>query len=315
MELDLWEGQFKLGDQEQESGLDDDLEEYTGHYTGATCWGEDSSVNMGTVHQLQEAVGRLQEDHESYESSYQNVKQSNDSLMRKIFMLEEVIRDMEVNSMETKQEHERRLREVDQKLELERNKSKDFAIRILELESDNATLLEKFEELNGKLSESSSQQESDLDIDQQKSGELSCFVSEREVFVNQMSRLDKSETDSGCHLQDDHDQELLVSDLQSRLSEMEAELRVARDQNKCLVEQLEKQKSISQYSQNEMSLAQEIKESSHEQSENSQAAEIDDLKKSLSTQEEVNQQLQKYIDTVILSIMEKHPELLEVKRE
>ena len=169
-------------------------------------------------------------------------------------MLEEVIRDMEVNSMETKQEHERRLREVDQKLELERNKSKDYAIRILELESDNATLLEKFEELNGKLSESSSHQESecklsDLDIDQQKSGELSCFVSEREVntdtipgqcsvthhqvFVNQMSRLDKSETDSGCHLQDDHDQELLVSDLQSRLSEMEAELRVARDQNKC----------------------------------------------------------------------------------
>lgn len=60
-----------------------------------------------------------------------------------------------------------------------------------------------------------------------------CSVTHHQVFVNQMSRLDKSETDSGCHLQDDHDQELLVSDLQSRLSEMEAELRVARDQNKC----------------------------------------------------------------------------------
>ena len=56
MELDLWEGQFKLGDQEQESGLDDDLEEYTGHYTGATCWGEDSSVNMGTVSEISDDV-------------------------------------------------------------------------------------------------------------------------------------------------------------------------------------------------------------------------------------------------------------------
>ena len=40
--------------------------------------------------------------------------------------------------------------------------------------------------------------------------------------------------------------------------------------------------------------------------------EIVELKASLSSQKEVNRQLQTYIDAVILNIMEKHPELLEV---
>ena len=39
-----------------------------------------------------------------------------------------------------------------------------------------------------------------------------------------------------------------------------------------------------------------------------------ELKASLSSQEEVNRQLQKYIDAVILNIMEKNPELLEVSK-
>ena len=42
---------------------------------------------------------------------------------------------------------------------------------------------------------------------------------------------------------------------------------------------------------------------------------MQDLKTSLSNQEEVNHQLQKYIDSVILNIMEKHPELLEVTKQ
>ena len=50
-----------------------------------------------------------------------------------------------------------------------------------------------------------------------------------QVFANNTSRLDKSETDSGCHLQDDQE---LVSELQSKLAEMESELRVAKDSNK-----------------------------------------------------------------------------------
>ena len=42
--------------------------------------------------------------------------------------------------------------------------------------------------------------------------------------------------------------------------------------------------------------------------------EIQELKKSLRKQEEVNAEQQKYIDSVILNIMDKHPELLEVRK-
>ena len=43
--------------------------------------------------------------------------------------------------------------------------------------------------------------------------------------------------------------------------------------------------------------------------------EITELKASLSSQEDVNRQLQNYIDAVILNIMEKNPELLEVSNQ
>ena len=43
--------------------------------------------------------------------------------------------------------------------------------------------------------------------------------------------------------------------------------------------------------------------------------EIVELKASLSSQKEVNRQLQTYIDSVILNIMEKHPELLEISNQ
>ena len=57
MELDLWEGQFNLsslkfleGDESAEydgaSLTEEELDQYR---TRSTCWGEDSTVNMGTV--------------------------------------------------------------------------------------------------------------------------------------------------------------------------------------------------------------------------------------------------------------------------
>ena len=50
------------------------------------------------------------------------------------------------------------------------------------------------------------------------------------MFDQTFSRLDKSETDSGCHIQDTEE---LVTELQSRMADMEKELRVSKDQYKC----------------------------------------------------------------------------------
>merc|ERR1719318_1663575 len=45
------------------------------------------------------------------------------------------------------------------------------------------------------------------------------------------SRLENSETDSGCHLQDE-----MFTELPVRIDELEAELRVLREHNACLVD-------------------------------------------------------------------------------
>ena len=73
----------------------------------------------------------------------------------------------------------------------------------------------------------------------------------------------------------------------------------------------------------EKSLAEEIEDVSGEADEDTdlkpggktRESEIMELKASLSSQEDVNRQLQTYIDAVILNIMEKNPELLEVSNQ
>ena len=104
---------------------------------------------------MQESVGRLQEvsELEEHEVRYQSVKQDNNSLVKKVFVLEELIRDMEVTNMDLTKESERKVKELELKLELERKKSEDYLLRIQELELDNTTLSEKSEELHEKLSD------------------------------------------------------------------------------------------------------------------------------------------------------------------
>jgi len=249
MELDLWEGQFNLSslkflDGDEPDSLDlssltqEELESYR---MGSTCWGKDSSVTMGTVHQLQEAVGRLQEVHDSDEARYQHVKHDNDSLVKKIFVLEEIIRDLEISNINAVKDSDRKIKELGIKLEFERKKSEDYAVIIQELETDNATLSEKSKELLEKLSEASILKEEaecklaeyEIEHDIPKPDVIKCFDDDKpcEVYGQNYSGLDKSETDSGCHLQD-QDSDDLVSELQMRLADMEKELRVVRDQNK-----------------------------------------------------------------------------------
>ena len=122
---------------------------------------------------MQESVGgRLQEvsELEEHEVRYQSVKQDNNSLVKKIFVLEELIRDMEVTNIDLTKESERKVREMEQKLDLERKRSEDYLLRIQELELDNATLSEKSEELHEKLSDMTLMKE-----------EIECKLAEYEI--------------------------------------------------------------------------------------------------------------------------------------
>jgi len=311
MELDLWEGQFNLSSLQGLEGLEEG--QYEDFSRGTSCWAEDSVVTMGTVHQLQEEVGQTLQ-----EKRYQAVKQDNSELVRKIFVLEELLRDSELDHIQTKKEEGARIRDLESKLSLERKKNEDFAARIEYLEEENESLLQKSREREINVTNLISENEelsvkiSDLELENRDQtqelhqGEKLDFAEEEKCdFVrlsSSLSRLEQSETDSGCHIQDSEE---LVTDLQLRLSEMETELRVLRDEKKCVPDRSPLTGK---------SLAEEIDDITTEERK-SQDSEILELKNSLTAQEEVNRQLQIYIDAIILNIMEKNPELLEVQNK
>ena len=105
----------------------------------------------------------------------------------------------------------------------------------------------------------------------------------------------------------------LVGDLTARIVDMEEELRLLREQNKSLYESNEDLQGqilnrglvegmrIIQETQN-TSLAAEL-----------EAMPENEMKIALQDQKDVNKQLKSYIDTVLINIMEKYPELLEVR--
>jgi len=301
MELDLWEGQFNLSGSRIMDGDDDSPEHDQVVYSGdTTWWGEDSAVSMSTVQQMQEAVRELNLDHETFETKYNVLKQDNDNLANKIFVLEEIIRDMEIQHINANKELKKKIKELETKCTRTSENSEHLNARLLEVEADNATLVGKNNELNEELTRLKIESSASICVNEDLYG-----------FSQNFTRLDKSETDSGCHLQDSDDQDIVseVSELQAKLSDLETELNVVKELNKDLLEQ------NNSSNDDEKNLAQELRESLHQAEDNNIKEEIDNLKKSLSSQEEVNRQLQKYIDAVILNIMEKNPELLEVKPE
>ena len=104
------------------------------------------------VHRLQEEVGGLQEEESREERKYHSVKRDNSDLVKKIFILEELLRDSEVSHSQTKEEEAARRKELEAKLSLERKKNEDFSARIEYLEEENTSLAQKSKELDKQLS-------------------------------------------------------------------------------------------------------------------------------------------------------------------
>ena len=183
-------------------------------------------------------MGQLQEEEGQEERKYHTVKRDNSELVKKIFILEELLRDSELSHIQTKEEEAARRKELQTKLSLERKKNEDFAARIEYLEEENTSLVQNSRELdkqlstfiaeNKELSLRISEQEMENTDEKQELHHKVYFLQEDKCLDD--CRLEQSETDSGCHIQDSDD---LVSDLQSRLTEMESELRVLREGETC----------------------------------------------------------------------------------
>jgi len=358
MELDLWEGQFNLSSpilEQFTTSLSTEELQQLGLMEGdsSTCWGEDSTVTMGTVQQLQDQVGLLTEAHITDEERYDIIKQDNTALSSRIFMLEEQLREAEERSEEALKEEKKRNNELVEKLERERQIAHDnFSIKIQQVEIENEGLREKTAELQSILDSATrerrvmEEQLAEMQMMVLKENEehkilkeeieikMKNWEEERESSNNIIhelsleigrlkgSKLENSETDSGCHLQDD-----LYSEMPARIVEMEAELRVLRDHNACLVEKnqelegeilskgIEHGKDLLFEQTNTKTLAAELEEISNKKNDEFEDTEISKLQNCLIEQEHVNLQLQTYIDTVLLNIMERNPELLEIPKK
>jgi len=361
MELDLWEGQFNLSsptleqfttslstEDLQKLGLEEETD-------SSTCWRKDSSVTMGTVQELQDQVGILTEAHATDEQRYTLIKQNNSNLTSRIYLLEEQLREVEERSEERLKEEKRKNKELVQRIERDNQIAHDnLSARMQKIEEENRELREKTGNLQSLLSDAvkerlvvedqlaevqllvATEEKENKILKDDLEEKVKSWEEERETNNNIIhelsleigrlkgSKLDSSETDSGCHLQDVDE---IFSDLPTRIAEMETEMRVLREHNTCLMEKnqelegemlskgLEEGKELLLTQANTKTLAAELEEMSENENRESVEAEIKKLKKCLSEQEDVNLHLQNYIDSVLLNIMERYPELLEIRRK
>lgn len=109
--------------------------------------------------------------------------------------------------------------------------------------------------------------------------------------------------------------EEVFGDLPARISEMETEIRELREQNKRFQENNEELQAqmLNKGLEEGMNLL-------NNQPNNSLAAEFEamsenEMRTALKDQQDVNVHLRSYIDNVLLNIMDKYPELLEIRNK
>jgi len=296
------------------------------------------------VRQLQDQVALLTENQSVNDERYSRVKADNVTLTAKIHLLEENIREIEMRGEERLGEEQRRNRDIIQRLEREKQlEIENYSIRLQGLEKDHRLLNEEVTLLRQQLDKARAEKQM---VDEQlgetkmllvqeqrehkmlastRAREMELWTDEREKSLNIVEEMSKeveqlksqraeltrrnSNFSSSPIIEDDD----AFGDLPQRIVEMEAEIRVLREQNKRYKESSEElqaalvSKSLEEgrtllNSTDNKSLAQEF-----------EAMSENEMRKALQDQQEVNLHLRKYIDSVLLNIMEKYPELLEVR--
>eukprot|EP00092_Neocalanus_flemingeri_P095404 GFUD01121385.1.p1 GENE.GFUD01121385.1~~GFUD01121385.1.p1 ORF type:complete len:416 (+),score=139.83 GFUD01121385.1:290-1537(+) len=296
------------------------------------------------VQQLQEQVGILSENQATTDERYTRVKQDNTTLTARIHMLEEHIREIEVRGEERLEEEQRRNKDLVQRLEREKQlEIENYSIRLQGMEKDQKVLTEEVTSLRAQLDKTREEkhsveeqlsetqillmreQEQHRMLQENRSREVEEWGTERAnslSLVQEMSReveqlrnqkVEMSQNDSGMQLQDGEE---VFGDLPARIAEMETEIRVLRDQNKRFHENneelqaqmlnkgLEEGRTLLLNQAHNNSLAAEF-----------EAMSENEMRKALQDQQDVNLHLRSYIDSVLLNIMEKYPELLEVRNK
>lgn len=303
---------------------------------------EDDIIDLhNKVHQLRDQVGSLAESQVMTEDKYARVKQDNASMTARIHMLEESIRELEVRGEERMEEEKRRHKDMVSRMEREKHlELENYSIRLSTVEREYMRTTEELTSLRSELEK----------IREEKAGKEEQLVEAQQVIAKtrkeQKMMVDwhkKEEEERNDKLQESNhiigelkkelqevkrgsmehrkvesreklsDGDELLGDLTARIVDMEEELRLLREQNKTLNENNEDLQGqiLNKGLVEGMRIIQETENSSL-------AAELEampenEMKIALQDQKDCNKQLKSYIDNVLLNIMEKYPELLEVR--
>lgn len=304
---------------------------------------EDDVIDLNNkVHQLQEQVGILAENQQTSDDRYTRVKQENAALTARIHMLEEHIREIEVRSEERIQDELKRSKELLARLEREKElQLENYAIRnsgleqeVNRLKEENVNLKKELErtkdekrgletqvvELQREVSrdkeerralEEQIREERELWQGEQQANNQHIQELSREIEEQRQMVVAARQTDSGHHSVEEGD---MLAELPARIADMEGQIRILRDTNK----RLEESNEELQAQMLNRGLDEGRKLLSESEANNSLAAEFEamsenEMRKALQEQQDVNRHLRGYIDNVLLNIMEKYPEILEIR--
>jgi len=293
------------------------------------------------VQQLVEQVGVLADGQNNAEDNFTRFKQESATFTARIVMLEEHIKEIETRGEEHLQEEQRKnkilldSKEREKQLEIE-----NYAIRYQSLEKDHLAVLEEINVL--RLQEETIQQEkkkveeqlfeTQLQLlreqeqhrilqenmarkveDWREEREASCqLVQEMAREVNDLREQQQDPANSNQQMEQPERSEVFA-DLTARIVEMQTEMKQLREENRCYRESNEEL---------EVAILSKGLEQGRQllNTQNSLAAELEtmdetEMRKTLGEQKDVNLHLQTYIDSVLLNIMERYPELLEITKK
>jgi len=314
------------------------------------------------VQMLQEQVGHLAESQATTDDRYSKVKQENATLTQKVHMLEEHIREIELQSQERLIEEQKRHKELLQRLEREKVlELENLAIKLQSAERENATVQRDLTSLRSqvdRLKTEKSQLEQELFESQQSYTLLQSEYAKNEENLKKATEIIEKDRSDNAQIVEELSKEVdtlreqlrrttaedvirndppVISDVHgndviqdrpiSREKEMEAELKNLREETRKLKEEKEDLqaqvinggviagRNVLQTAAS-ISIADELGSLSDNQ-EFPQLPSIEEYKEvrnALKEQQDVNAQLRGYIDGILTNIIEKYPELLEVKK-
>lgn len=303
------------------------------------------------VQMLTEQVGHLAESQATTDDRYSKVCKENSTLTQKVHMLEEHIRELELQSQEKLIEEQKRNKDLLQRLEREKAlELENYSIRLQSAEREQASSTRELTSLRSqvdRLKTEKSHLEQELFETQQNYTLLQKECSRIEdTFKKTEEQLEKERLDN-AHIVEELTRELdahraqlqkhseiaqtdhfessdvisedakgfpiSVSIESSRIKELEAELKSLREQTRKLSEEKEDLqaqvinggviagRNVLQTTAS-LSIADELNNLSEQQ-----------IRNALKEEQTANVQLRAYIDGILFNIMEKYPELLEVK--